>query len=1048
MEAPTCHAFRYLLAFLLLLLRGGLVRHAAAQQQQPGAEAGVLLQIKRAWGDPPVLAAWNGTATAASAHCTWPYVRCDKAGRVASLSLASVNVAGPFPDAIGNLSGLTHLDVSNNSIAGAFPTAIYRCTSLRYLDLSENYLGGELPADMGSRLAGNLTTLVLRGNNFNGTIPASLSSLGNLQHLKLDNNRFTGTIPAELGALTGLQELWLANNPFEPGELPDSFKNLTNMTSLWAQQCNLVGVFPSYVGEMLELELLDLSINMLTGSIPPKVWSLNKLQQLTVYRNNLTGNVAVDGFAAMGLTIIDVSENNLTGVVPEVFGQLENLTKLYLFDNKFYGEIPASIGRLPSLRILRLTGNRFTGTLPPELGKHSALIYVEADDNELAGAIPEGLCAKGQLWTFTAKDNYLNGSIPEGLANCTTLLSLQLDSNQLSGEVPQALWTVTHIETVLLHNNRLTGRLPATLYSNLSIVNIESNQFSGSIPATAAALQVFIADNNQFSGELPDSLGDGMPLLDNLNLSGNQLSGGIPGSVGKLSHLTQMDISRNHLTGTIPAELGSIPVLNILDLSSNNLSGAIPPSLANPKLSSLNLSSNQLSGQVPAGLATAANENSFLDNLSLCTDDVGPSYLAGVRSCTGGGSQDGNSSSGGVSQSLRTGLLVAGAAFLLIAAAISFFFVREMKKRRRVGDQDGWKTTPFVQGLGFGEASILRGLVEENLIGRGGSGRVYRVTYTHRLNGRVSAVAVKHIRVAAGTPDEKVEREFESEASVLGGVRHNNIVRLLCCLSGAEARLLVYDYMDNGSLDRWLHGDGGGHLTARPPLDWMTRLRVAVGAAQGLCYMHHECSPPIVHRDVKASNILLDSEFRAKVADFGLARTLAQAGASETMSAVAGSFGYMAPGKDPLLPAPECAYTKRVDEKVDVYSFGVVLLELITGKEANDGGEYGNLAEWARHHYRSGGSIPDATDRSIRYAGYSEEIEIVFRLAVQCTGDLPSSRPTMKAVLQILLICSEQTHKKSKTELGLEYEAAPLLLPLSNGTEIDVEDNSDFDSIT
>nr|CAB3478254.1 unnamed protein product [Digitaria exilis] len=871
MEAPTCHAFRYLLAFLLLLLRGGLVRHAAAQQQQPGAEAGVLLQIKRAWGDPPVLAAWNGTATAASAHCTWPYVRCDKAGRVASLSLASVNVAGPFPDAIGNLSGLTHLDVSNNSIAGAFPTAIYRCTSLRYLDLSENYLGGELPADMGSRLAGNLTTLVLRGNNFNGTIPASLSSLGNLQHLKLDNNRFTGTIPAELGALTGLQELWLANNPFEPGELPDSFKNLTNMTSLWAQQCNLVGVFPSYVGEMLELELLDLSINMLTGSIPPKVWSLNKLQQLTVYRNNLTGNVAVDGFAAMGLTIIDVSENNLTGVVPEVFGQLENLTKLYLFDNKFYGEIPASIGRLPSLRILRLTGNRFTGTLPPELGKHSALIYVEADDNELAGAIPEGLCAKGQLWTFTAKDNYLNGSIPEGLANCTTLLSLQLDSNQLSGEVPQALWTVTHIETVLLHNNRLTGRLPATLYSNLSIVNIESNQFSGSIPATAAALQVFIADNNQFSGELPDSLGDGMPLLDNLNLS------------------------------------------------------------------------------------------------------------------------------------------------------------------------DGWKTTPFVQGLGFGEASILRGLVEENLIGRGGSGRVYRVTYTHRLNGRVSAVAVKHIRVAAGTPDEKVEREFESEASVLGGVRHNNIVRLLCCLSGAEARLLVYDYMDNGSLDRWLHGDGGGHLTARPPLDWMTRLRVAVGAAQGLCYMHHECSPPIVHRDVKASNILLDSEFRAKVADFGLARTLAQAGASETMSAVAGSFGYM---------APECAYTKRVDEKVDVYSFGVVLLELITGKEANDGGEYGNLAEWARHHYRSGGSIPDATDRSIRYAGYSEEIEIVFRLAVQCTGDLPSSRPTMKAVLQILLICSEQTHKKSKTELGLEYEAAPLLLPLSNGTEIDVEDNSDFDSIT
>jgi kinase len=125
----------------------------------------------------------------------------------------------------------------------------------------------------------------------------------------------------------------------------------------------------------------------------------------------------------------------------------------------------------------------------------------------------------------------------------------------------------------------------------------------------------------------------------------------------------------------------------------------------------------------------------------------------------------------------------------------------------------------------------------------------------------------------------------------------------------------------------------------------------------------------------------------------------------------------------------ECAYTKKVSEKVDVYSFGVVLLELTTGKGASDGGEHGSLAKWARHHYRSGGSIPDATDRSIRYAGYSDEVEVVFRLGVLCTADLPSSRPAMKDVLEILLNCSEQTHQKSKTERGLEYEAAPLLLP-------------------
>jgi serine/threonine protein kinase len=196
--------------------------------------------------------------------------------------------------------------------------------------------------------------------------------------------------------------------------------------------------------------------------------------------------------------------------------------------------------------------------------------------------------------------------------------------------------------------------------------------------------------------------------------------------------------------------------------------------------------------------------------------------------------------------------------------------------------------------------------MEKNLIGSGGSGNVYRVTHINRCNGSTGVVAVKLIR-NTGSLDENLEREFESEVSILGNVRHNNIVRLLCCISGDESKLLVYDYMDNGSLDNWLHGHAtrAGNSMARPqfvqraPLDWPTRLIVAVGVAQGLCYMHHDCSPPIIHRDVKTSNILLDSEFRAKVADFGLARILMRAGEPNTMSAVAGSFGYMAPGKAP-----------------------------------------------------------------------------------------------------------------------------------------------------
>ncbi|KAG8055482.1 hypothetical protein GUJ93_ZPchr0001g31997 [Zizania palustris] len=1060
----ACHLHLHLhlvvvVPLLLVVLPCHLLQRASAQPAAAGAdEARVLLQIKSAWGNPAALAAWNdtGAGAAAGAHCAWAHVACDGAGRVANLSLARTSIAGPVPDAIGNLSSLTLLDISRNSITGGFPTSVYRCASLQYLDLSYNSLAGELPADIGRRLGKNLTTLTLSYNKFEGAIPISLSQLRNLEMLALDNNHFTGTIPTELGDLTSLTSLWLANNTFQAGGLPASFKNLTKMTSLWVAQSNLVGDLPTYVADMLDLKILDLSQNALTGTIPPGIWSLKKLQTLTIWANNLTGDIVVNGaFGALNLVTIDLTSNHkLTGPIPEAFGQLTQLQTLNLYYNNFTGEIPESISRLPSLNSIRLFSNRFTGVLPPELGKNSPhLVDIEIDGNEITGPIPEGLCDNGKLNTFTASKNRLSGSIPARLAGCASLQTLRLANNQLSGEVPEELWTLKMLQYVTIENNQLAGILPTTMSGNLSILSLENNQFSGSIPAKAANLTTFTAGNNNFSGEIPSSLGNGMLSLEKLNLSGNQLSGGIPKSIAKISGLNQLDLSRNQLSGEIPAELGVIPALNILDLSSNRLSGDIPASLAQPNLNPLNLSSNQLGGQVPAVLATAVYDRSFLDNPALCTSGLGSTYLAGVRSCSAG--SPAGASSRGVSPALRTGLIVAGSALLLIGVALVFFVVRDVKKRKRVAQDNDWKITPFQSDLGFSEAAILRGLTEENLVGRGGSGSVYRVTYTNRYTGGNGTVAVKKIRMSSGKVDEKLEREFQSEASILGNVRHINIVRLLCCVSGPEAKqLLVYDYMDNGSLDGLLHGRAlhAEHPVARarsarhpPALDWPTRLRVAVGAAQGLCYMHHECTPPIVHRDVKTSNILLDSEFRPKVADFGLARMLTQAGTPDTMSAVAGSFGYM---------APECGYTRKVNEKVDVYSFGVVLLELTTGKTANDGGVHGCLADWARHHYQSGGSIPDVTDHRIRYAGYSGEIEVVFRLGVMCTSASPSSRPTMKDVLQILLKCAEQTHEKCKADSGQEYEAAPLLLPqlgsrrkqLSNDKGSDGSDDN-FDSI-
>nr|CAB3464679.1 unnamed protein product [Digitaria exilis] len=1006
-------------------------RHAAAQQQQAD-EAALLLRIKTAWGDPAPLASWSTSTTAA--HCNWTYVACDTAGKVTSLSIANVTLGGVVPDALGGLVALTELVLHNTSVGGGFPAFLYNCTGVTRVDLSHNYLAGELPADI-DRLGGNsLTYLALDHNNFTGAIPDAVTKLKNLTYLALNENQLTGTIPSGIGELIGLETLKLENNPFDAGVLPDSFRNLTRLTTVWLAKCGLGGEFPSYVTQMSDMEWLDLSSNQFVGNIPSGIWNLQKLQNLYLYSNNLTGDMGINGsIGATGLVEVDLSQNQLNGTISESFGSLMKLRLLNLHDNSLYGSIPASIAKLPSLMYLWLWDNNLSGELPAELGKQTPLLRdIQIDSNNFSGPIPAGICDNGKLWVLTASSNQLTGSIPSSLASCPGLIWVLLQDNQLSGEVPAALWTVPKLLTLNLQNNgQLSGTLPEKLYWNISSLYIDNNQFTGRIPASATQLLRFHASNNLFSGDIPAGFAAGMPRLQELDLSANQLSGLIPDNIGSLSGVSQMNLSHNQLTGEIPAGLGSIPVLNLLDLSSNQLSGSIPPSLASLRASELNLSSNQLTGEVPAALANPANDQSFLGNPGLCAAAPLVGSLKGVRSCAAQAADR-------VSPRLRAGLLAAGAALLVAVAGLAFLVARDIKRRKRrlAQAEEPWKLTPF-HPLDFGEASVVRGLADENLIGKGGSGRVYCVAYASRSGGAEGGgtVAVKRIWTS-GKVDKGLERAFASEVEVLGHIRHSNIVKLLCCLSRAETKLLVYEYMENGSLDKWLHGHrwvaGSGGMVARvpsvarrAPLDWPTRVRVAVGAARGLCYMHHECSPPIVHRDVKSSNILLDAELNAKVADFGLARMLVEPGKADTVSAVAGSFGYM---------APECGYTRKVNEKVDVYSFGVVLLELITGREANDGGEHGSLADWAWRYLQSGKSIADAADKCIRDAGYGDDVEAVFKLGIICTGRQPSTRPTMKDVLQILQRC-EQAYQKTLDEKVDDYDVAPLLqVPMRGGS--------------
>ncbi|PIA42930.1 hypothetical protein AQUCO_02000403v1 [Aquilegia coerulea] len=966
---------------------------------QEQLELNILQTLKHHWNNPSSLESW----TPSTPICTdWIGITC-KNGSVTEINLSNMNITHEISPSICDLTSLTRIDLSFNYIPGEFPYLLYNCSNLYSLDLSQNYFVGSLPSDI-HRLSSSLQHLNLSSNNFSGDIPLSIGQLHSLRTLYLFSNQFNGSFPPSIGDLSKLERLGLAYNEFRPSRIPLTFGQLKNLKFLWMTQANLIGEIPESIGSLVNLEQLDLSINELSGKIPDSLFMLKNLTNMYLYANRLSGEIP-RSVETLYLTGVDLSINNLTGTIPQDFGKLQYLTTFYMYSNRLTGEIPASLGLLPYLTRIRLFRNRLTGVLPPELGLHSKLEFIEVSENSLIGKLPDNLCAGGVLIGLVVFSNNLSGEFPRSLAKCHSLTSIQVHRNNFSGEIPAGVWSLKDLSSIMIRENSFSGELPDELAWNLTRLEISNNMFSGKIPSrikSSLNLMVFDASNNLFSGEIPKEL-TALPRLLSLSLDRNRLSGHLPLEIISWKSLNSLNLSSNQISGIIPPAVAQLPDLLRLDLSDNQLSGVIPPEIGHMKLSFFNLSSNHFTGKIPLEFENLAYDRSFLNNPGLCSD------LLNLSSCTPKAKAKSQKLS---SPLLATSVVLAGV--VLIVVLICSFVIRYGSKKKREQLLSTWKLTSF-QKLHFTESDILYSLSEDKMIGSGGSGKVYLIA----LN-QSEFLAVKKIW-NKGKLDELLEKEFQAEVQILGTIRHSNIVKLFCCISCDSSMLLVYEYMVNSSLDRWLHRRKRESMLSssvhRVFLDWPTRLHVAVGAAQGLCYMHHGCSQAIIHRDVKSSNILLDSNFNAKIADFGLAKMLVKHGEADTMSAVAGSYGYI---------APEYAYTTKVNEKIDVYSFGVVLLELTTGREPNDGDEHTSLAEWAWRHFQEDHPLVDALDEEVKEPCYLEDMNVIFRLGLICTGTLPSTRPSMKEVLQVLLRCqSQQLYRETNVEN--EYNVHPLL---------------------
>ncbi|KAK4283878.1 hypothetical protein QN277_000782 [Acacia crassicarpa] len=595
-------------------------------------------------------------------------------------------------------------------------------------------------------------------------------------------------------------------------------------------------------------------------------------------------------------------------------------------------------------------------------------------------------CTDGSVTKLDFGDMNITKTIPPFICDLKNLTFIDFQVNYFSGAFPKFLYACPKLEYLDLSQNNFVGQIPNDVdrLANLRFLNLAANYFSGDIPASIGRLKELRnlqLNSCRFNGSIPDEIGDlsNLEFLDlhqNTNLPPTQL----PASFTELKKVKTFRMESMNLIGEIPESFGEMVSLEELDLSDNQLSGLVPPQLGKLSitLKHLNLSSNLFTGKIPSEFGNPVYSDSFLNNSGLCAD----TEKLNLPLCNSGSDLQIERLRKRSSASLA--LIIVLAIVASLAAFLVLLLIVRLYKSRKQELDNPWKLTSL-QMASFSEMNIVSSLTDDNIIGRGGYGTVYQV----HVDG-LGYVAVKKI-LSNKKWEQKLEDAFLAEVKILRNICHNNIVKLLSFMSHDDSMLLVYEYLENSSLDRWLKKEN--RLNHKFVLDWPKRSHIAIGAAQGLTYMHHDCPRPVVHRDIKTSNILLDSEFNAKVGDFGLARIMVKP-SELTVSGVVGSFGYI---------APEYIQTTKINEKSDVYSFGVVLLELTTGKEATRGDEHSSLAEWASRHMQLGGDIEEVLDKEIMEVCYMDEICRVFKLGVMCTAMLPASRPSMKEVLQILL---------------------------------------------
>ncbi|GAB4833853.1 hypothetical protein Ancab_032100 [Ancistrocladus abbreviatus] len=941
-----------------------------------------------------VLESWNSTTP----FCSWKGVTCNLIKqRVTALNLENLGLVGTIAPLIGNLSFLRSLSLQNNSFSGKIPPEIGRLFRLK--------------------------SLVLGSNSLEGSIPASIGLCSKLTLLDLSSNSLGGTIPPEIGKLSKLDALTFTDN-YLFGQIPPSFGNLSSLTNLILLRNNLTGTLPESLGHLQFLVNIQVGLNYLDGDIPPSIFNRSSLIQLAVAGNKLSGTLPPDMFSKLpNLTILYMGGNQLSGPLPTSVGNASKLVRADFSSNNFSGQIPL-LQNLPNIQILNLEINQLTNEgargwdFLVSLSNSTQLQVFSLATNMLTGNIPSSIGnLSRRLSLLVMGQNFIEGSLPAEISNLVNLTMLSMEYNSLSGRIPASIGTLPILQNLHLHQNNFSGWIPASLgnlsalsemtlagnsiigpipsslgnLQHLQVLDLSANSLKGTIPIGIFNIQSFAKllnlSFNDLSGDIPQEIGN-LNMIQAIDLSSNHFSGHIPASLGDCSSLWYLNMSRNSFQGSIPSSLSSMKGIVYIDLSYNHLSGAIPSSLESLKyLQFLDLSLNELQGMVPTeGIFTNSTAILLNGNHGLC----GGILQLHLPICDFASNVPKNSH--GSKKKLVIGIVASLTATILILLVVSLLLWRKKRGPNLTVNAEHGNEDDVIQREGqhrvysYDDIKSATGdFRAENLIGEGSFGSVYTAEFR---DGSVVAIKVFHME------QHGASKSFLAECEALRYVRHRNLVRIMSVCSSNDFKALILPYMPNGSLEQWLH------KTEEERLDVRQRLEIARDVAAGLEYLHHDCETPVVHCDLKPSNVLLDEEMCAHVGDFGIARILSNSNKwtySSTLG-LKGSIGYI---------APEYGVGRGVSTKGDVYSYGILLLEMFTGKRPTDDAftEEMELQRWVSKRLLAD-RVVEIVDHKLLRSGWKSEFDgsmiAIFNIGLRCAGKCPEDRPTMREVSMLV----------------------------------------------